>query len=109
MKIEIGIPERVRNKIIYLINLWSRPDPPVRVARTGPAGPSVGPPNHSAGGSGGRQGPAKKRRGEGSGRSVGGSERKLGSHQAVVPDNSEVRTSCRKVEDWLTSKIKLQG
>ena len=80
--------QRVRNKLIYLINLWSWLDPLVRVARTGLAGPSVGPPDCSAGGSGGRQDPAKKRKGEGSGRSVGASERKLGSHQAVVPDNS---------------------
>ena len=87
-EIEIGIPERVRNKLIYLINLWSWLDPLVRVARTGLAGPSVGPPDCSAGGSGGRQDPAKKRKGERSGRSVGASERKLGSHQAVVPNNS---------------------
>ena len=89
----------MKNKLIHLINLWDQPDPPVRLARTGPAGPSVG----SAGGSGGpRQDPAKRRKGEGSGRSVGASERKLRPHQAVVPDNSEVPTSRRKVEDWLT-------
>ena len=92
-EVEIGIPERVRSKLMQLVNLWSRPDPVVRVARTGPGGPSVGPSDRSVGGRGGRLDPAKKRKGEGSGGSLGASERKL---------RSEVGSSRRKVEDWLT-------
>ena len=105
-ELEMGVPEVLYTKLVQLINMWSRPDPPVEENVEPPAkrprrGGKGGPRDGSAGGAGGIAGKAKESGAGVKGKSVvPPSDRQLRPRKGVGSKSADPAL-CEKVLCWL--------